>query len=315
MSDRIVDSSRSGLTDADITMLFEQRAARADETGLAASVMASITNARQTGAWRTWFPGSLGSLPTLVRVGALLMVAILAITVAFAAAGVSRPPREVTEPTNAIRPSNVPTEPTNAVRPAGPPTGVVDHLIRHFEYTVPAGTKLSGPVRFGDTMVEWTSGSVPVVAQDPNAPHTVGVGRGIVVASANTPWGHGNGRIRLRSVPAELLADLRDRAGIPLGPIAETTLDGHPALVVDVRYPGVNDLHFRPRMDGLAGEDYIDLTLASRLIVVDVDGLTMLIDVWARTPDDLATWLPTADAFIDSIHFLAPGETPQGSQP
>jgi hypothetical protein len=114
----------------------------------------------------------------------------------------------------------------------------------------------------------------------------VGVGRGIVVASVNTPWGHGNGRIRFRSAPAELLADLRDRAGIPLGPISESTLDGHPALVEDVRYPGANDLHYRSRMDGLAGEDYIDLTLASRLIVVDVDGLTMLIDVWARIPDD-----------------------------
>jgi hypothetical protein len=329
MSDRF-ESRRSGtVSEAEIGMLFERRAARADESGLAASVMASIADTRQTGGWRTWLPGSFGSLPTLVRVGALLMVAILAITVAFAAVGVSRPPREATGPTNAVRPSNLPTEPTNevvrpsgvpsgllndGVRPSGPPTGVVD-LIRHFEYTVPPGSKLSGPVMFGNTMVEWSSGSVAIDAEHPEAPHAVGVARGIIAASANTPWSHGNGRIRLRSVPAELLADLHDKAGVLLGPISESTLDGHPALVVDVRYPGVNDLHFRPQMEGLAGEDYIDLRLASRLIVVDVDGLTMLIDVWSRTPDDLATWLPTADAFIDSIHFLAPGETPQASKP
>jgi len=35
-----------------------------------------------------------------------------------------------------------------------------------------------------------------------------------------------------------------------------------------------------------------------------VDGTTMLFVAWARTPADLADWLPTADEFLDSIHFI-----------
>jgi len=30
----------------------------------------------------------------------------------------------------------------------------------------------------------------------------------------------------------------------------------------------------------------------------------MLFLAWARTPADLADWLPTADEFLDSIHFI-----------
>jgi hypothetical protein len=43
-----------------------------------------------------------------------------------------------------------------------------------------------------------------------------------------------------------------------------------------------------------------------RLTLVDVDGSTMIIVAWARTADELADWIPTADAFIDSIHFIDP---------
>jgi hypothetical protein len=301
MSDGFEDRRHGLVSEAEIAMLFQRRAARADESGLAASIVAAVSDARQAGAWRTLLGEPFVSLPPLVRIGALVMAAVLAITVAFAAVGTGRPPRDVTRPTDVIRP------------PSGP-TGTIDYLIRRFEYTVPGDTKLPGPARFGSTIVEWTSGSAPRVDPETVAPNAVGVQRGIVIASADTPWSHGPaGRTRLRGAPADLLTDLQEIAFVPLGTISETMLDGRPALVVAVIPPGANDLHFSAQMTGLTGEDFVSLSIPSRLTVADIDGATMLIDVWARTPDDLMRWLPTADEFIRSIHFLAPDETPAAS--
>ena len=45
------------------------------------------------------------------------------------------------------------------------------------------------------------------------------------------------------------------------------------------------------------------VNVPSRLIVADIDGVTIFIMIWARTPDDLAAWVPTAESFVGSIHF------------
>ena len=54
------------------------------------------------------------------------------------------------------------------------------------------------------------------------------------------------------------------------------------------------------------------LTVPSRLIVTEVDGETMVIQVWAGTEAGLQEWLRTSAAFVDSIHFtgdaLAPSQ-------
>jgi hypothetical protein len=42
---------------------------------------------------------------------------------------------------------------------------------------------------------------------------------------------------------------------------------------------------------------------AYRLIAFDVDGLPLLIQVWARGYDELHAWLPTAMTFVDSVRF------------
>jgi hypothetical protein len=44
-------------------------------------------------------------------------------------------------------------------------------------------------------------------------------------------------------------------------------------------------------------------TGSTRLTLVDVDGVTFLVAVWARTDDDLAAWLPVATPIVDSIRF------------
>ena len=49
--------------------------------------------------------------------------------------------------------------------------------------------------------------------------------------------------------------------------------------------------------------DFLELTLPSRLIAFNVDGVTVFVDIWARTPEDLAAWLPQATTFVDNLRF------------
>ncbi len=44
--------------------------------------------------------------------------------------------------------------------------------------------------------------------------------------------------------------------------------------------------------------------MPSRLIVSEVDGSTIFIVIWARTAQELEAWLPIADEFVESIHFV-----------
>ena len=127
------------------------------------------------------------------------------------------------------------------------------------------------------------------------------------LAYAMTAWGHGNdGRVRLRSAPAELLEDMDDLlVGVHLEPATNSTLDGRPALTTR-SVPGMtsnhSDLHLGAKMTGLSG-DYIIMTAPYRLIVADIDGVTVLVQIWSQTEEDLAAWLPVAQQFVDSIQF------------
>jgi hypothetical protein len=140
--------------------------------------------------------------------------------------------------------------------------------------------------------------------------------RGVSVAAVVDAWTHGcpdaAGTVRaertpVREAPAELLEDLRTIAGISFGAATTTSLDGRPALMM-APDPATSrcdsgDLHVGGHIQGLS-VDYVELMRPSRLILADVDGVTILVDVWARTADDLAAWLPIASTFVESIHFL-----------
>jgi hypothetical protein len=178
-------------------------------------------------------------------------------------------------------------------------SGIVRDLRVPFEYRLPQGIESQ---HFA-SMIEWVGPTGPYHPEANEPPYAITVTRGIIAANADTAWSHATGRVRLRSDPEGLLADIRDRTGLPL-PAAATTVDGHPALTAGSDAPGNNDLHFSERMEGLSGEDYIWFKFPMRLTLVDVDGTTMLFLAWARTPADLADWLPTADEFLDSIRFV-----------
>ena len=91
-----------------------------------------------------------------------------------------------------------------------------------------------------------------------------------------------------------------------MGEITEVTLDGRPALASMLPGLGaVYDIHVRGSMEhGLTQyEDYVVVDAPARLTVADVDGTTIFILVWARTPDELTRWLPVADEFVASFRF------------
>ena len=180
-------------------------------------------------------------------------------------------------------------------------------FIRPFEYEIAPDSLIRQTADLG-SLVAWVEG--PDAAPDPSEvvnpgrqPATANV-HGIIVGSGEEAWSHGSkGRFMLRTPPAEFLADLRDIAHVPMGAIAETTLDGRPAVTTRLPGNGGSDIHVNGHMQGLSGTFAI-VTIPSRLIVGEIDGTTVFILIWARTSADLETWMPEADAFVRSIHFL-----------
>lgn len=293
------------ISDDDVRAMFEARAAQADDAGVWDAVLADIATTHQVGAWRRRLGVPVVQPPAgraiLVGIAVLTILAVIAVAV-----GSSRS-RPALPPPGVILDRSIPLE-----SPL-PPTRVVRVLRVAFEYRLPPGIDYA---RFG-SMIEWVGQAAlsPPDAAEP--PYALNVTRGIVAANADTAWSHGNGRVRLRSDPAGLLEDIRGRTGLPL-PAVATTVDGRPALTASSDAPGNNDLHFSERMEGLVDADYIWFKFPVRLTLVDVDGTTLLFMAWGRTSADLAEWLPTADAFIDSIHFLGRDDaspTPDTSSP
>jgi hypothetical protein len=230
---------------------------------------------------------------------------IAVLTVVAVIAGGQRPaPRPSPVPAPTVRPIVSPTtaNPTAAI--IGP-TLSAPYFLRPFEYVLPAATTLQ-PLISGRPMLEgWADGPVVLGADRYGAEQNAAHPRGIVVAALDGPVVHpcpesGTGsRIVIRSAPQEFLDDLRGHAGVALSAVVPTRFDGRPAVVTTV-VPGQSRCTFT---DFHTGNDYVLLNLPSRLILVDVDGMTVLIDVWALTDDALAAWLPEADEVVQSIHF------------
>jgi hypothetical protein len=86
--------------------------------------------------------------------------------------------------------------------------------------------------------------------------------------------------------------------------IEETSVDGRPALIATLPGHSGSDIHVDGQMRGLGGT-YVMVNMPSRLMVSEVDGETVFILIWARTDQELERWLPVADEFVASIHFVA----------
>ena len=200
------------------------------------------------------------------------------------------------------------------MRDLSTPRTLVSRFVRPFEYVMPVDSGIRQSGWSLPEMVAWVQGpDVSPIASDgdPDGGTILydqpqpGQVRGIVIGSGGEAWSHGpDGQFMLRTAPAEFLADLRDTVGTPMDAITETQLDGRPALTVMLPGTGGSDIHVTGRMRGLGGT-FVLVNMPSRLLVADVDGITVFVLTWARTADDLKAWMPLADEFVESIHFVA----------
>ena len=138
--------------------------------------------------------------------------------------------------------------------------------------------------------------------------HILPGAHGITIGSLQRPIVHTcpvDGHRRIRRDPAGFLDDLRAIAGAGLDDPRDVTFDGRPALEanVDPAKNGCDSVDYHVAGGNVGTKDDAMLLEPSRLIVTDVGGRTIVLQVWAATPEDLKAWLPTATRFLDGIHF------------
>jgi hypothetical protein len=281
--------SNRAITDAAIASMFAQRARRADASDLRGPILTATMSVEQHGTWQSRFR-------TIARPGRARGPVLVFIALTLAALAVVA---------------------TGALRSDLPPKSTTTGFVPRFEYIIPIGSDLR-PSAGGPTsqIIAWIAGPEPrSTTSDPRLygdqqPETGSLG-GIIVAAGKSPWSHSaSGRFLLRTTPAGFLDDLRATAEVPMGEVAETTLDGRPAIAARLLASASNDIHVTGSTTGLTGGGgFVLLNGPARITVAEVDGWTLFILAWARTDEDLDAWMPTADVFISSMHFL-PEEGP-----
>jgi hypothetical protein len=125
------------------------------------------------------------------------------------------------------------------------------------------------------------------------------------------PCAPAEGRRQFRGGQDGLAQYLESVPGLAVSDPIEMTVDGRQARAVDVVAQPEGDcpeIYLWPEAP-LPFTTMVTPGRTSRMVITDVDGVTVVILIWAR---DLDAWLPTATAFINSIQF---GEAPPASSP
>ena len=120
-----------------------------------------------------------------------------------------------------------------------------------------------------------------------------------------------------------LLAYLRSIDRLDVGNEARMTLDGRPAVAVDLKAKGEGsgcpDRAIALWRDGASPGTGQGIWIRDaswvRLIAFDVDDATIAVEIWS--PDNMQGWLPRAEAIVESFQFIrgSPGELPSGASP
>lgn len=281
------DRDSLAVADAVITAMFNRRARRSDGADLRGPILRATSSIGQTGTLRARLLAH--ALPESRRGFALLALAALVLA-ALAVIG------------------------SGAMRRDSSPKLTAPDFVLPFEYRLPVGSGLreasGGPT---SNIISWIVGpDAPAVesarpqlygGQQPESGNV----RGIVVAAGGSAWTHSStGRFLLRSAPADLVADLRDKAEVAYGPSMDSQVDGQAA--VSVRTGPQGDIHVSGELLGLTGNHgYFLLNTPGRLTVTEIAGSNVFVLAWTRSPSDLDAWMPVADEFIRSIHFLQEG--------
>jgi hypothetical protein len=140
---------------------------------------------------------------------------------------------------------------------------------------------------------------------DGDAVYVSSAARGIVVAEVTMARSHGSlAGVRLGETPERFVAGLRDIAGFTVvdpEPVRFAELRAFVAHVSTDSTTGWKHIDRRSRIGNLGC--VVDFTLPSRVTVVDVDGTLVLVQVWAASEEGLRTWLPGADAILESMRI------------
>lgn len=270
------------LTDHLIKDMLERRSRRGTADGLRRSILGVTSTAHQRSGHRATF-----GLGRALRMLAIAAVVGGAVTTGLLVAGFPRTPPALTYGAF-VRPFSYPDLPAAAL---GEPVRI-GYLVAF------PPTGMAGPY----PTVEAADGSNVI------QPHA----HGIVIASTDDavthpcPMDDGQpSRVPFREDPEGVLEDLRTIGGAGIGELESITFDGRPALAatVDPSASRCDYSDFHVLGSSGIGQGYMRLNLPSRLIVTQVAGMTIVLQAWAASPDDLDDWLPTATEFLDRVRF------------
>ncbi|MFL5711429.1 MAG: hypothetical protein ACJ77W_06045 [Chloroflexota bacterium] len=311
------------ITDREIRSLFERRAAAARPGDLAAAIVSDTRQRSQRSAGSVALRDEFDRPATLPRiimlVAATVAVVGTAVGIGFGGGG----PHAVPSPA-AIAPlatdprsqSPMPVQ-SDALIVASTPTGLVPGRLlppgdgkatgfqMPFAYRNPQGSDLA-------VMHDWrviftfAAGTNDEFGRDPNGAPVPG-SRGVSVSVFNGAYVHpcpGGSRMPIRVDPAGFVQDLERVAGIGIVEAMPTTLDGRPAMSASIDPSrdrcDTADFHVA---SGPSLHDYVMLSMPSRIWVTKIGEQTVVINAWAASREGLDRWLPTAEAFVQSMHF------------
>ena len=252
----------------------------------------------------------------------LLAIAATLFVVALSLVLVAGGARLFTIPQPTVAPSTAPTTVVATPSPSdpvGPGSAVIRRpwLTLSFAYRVPEelGLDFSGS---GQEQVEslnvgyvwftegaaWDYGvppppsSYPADESPPPDPTFIPGSRGVVVEEVTNAVAHFTGYAILGTDAASFMAGMAANEQFRVGTVSASTLDGVPALTADV-----TSGHF----DILDGTTMVAGSLMfgrpSEVIVADLDGAIVLVQIWAGSAAELEAWVPKAMEFVSTMHF------------
>ena len=132
--------------------------------------------------------------------------------------------------------------------------------------------------------------------------------RGVVLAYAPEPEVHRclgvTARVVVRRDPVGLLQDLEDVAGFDVREIERQSIGGRSAASALVIGPSCGaDVHLQ-QLPGLTDDSLtLEISGPTFLTAVDVDGETVLLQLWAQTEEELAQWIDEMAPMLDSMRI------------
>ena len=139
---------------------------------------------------------------------------------------------------------------------------------------------------------------------------------GIVVADLTGIEFHNNEQPPLARTAAEFLDNLASldmgsaaQPSYTVGAVEATEVGGRPALTANIE-ANTGYAMFEGRLGHLA----LDLSVPQRVIVADIGGSILLVQIWAESEVELAAWLPRAEELLDLMTFASDASQETRSQ-